>query len=61
MRRWEDNIKTDLKEICDNIKKWVDSAKDRYHCNAILNAGSNIHVVSCSNISFMTSLKFYTN
>ena len=27
-RRWEDNIRMDLKEICINSRHWVDSAQD---------------------------------
>ena len=27
-RRWEDNIRMDLKEISANAKNWVDSAQD---------------------------------
>ena len=26
---WEDNIRTDLKEIGGNMRNWVDSAQDR--------------------------------
>ena len=29
MRRLEDNIRMDLKEIGTNTRNWVDSAKDR--------------------------------
>ena len=28
-RKWEDNIKIDLKEIGINTRNWVDSAQDR--------------------------------
>ena len=28
-RRWEDNIRMDLKEICINTRNWVDLTKDR--------------------------------
>ena len=28
-RRWEDNIRMDLKEICINTRNWVDPAQDR--------------------------------
>ena len=28
-RRWEDNIRMDLKEICINTRNWVDSVQDR--------------------------------
>ena len=27
-RRWEDNIKKDLKEIVVSVRSWIDSAKD---------------------------------
>ena len=28
-RRWDDNIRMDLKEMGNNTKNWVDSAQDR--------------------------------
>ena len=28
-RRWEDNIRMDLKEIGINTRNWIDSAQDR--------------------------------
>ena len=28
-RRWEDNIRIDLKEVCINAKNWVHSAQDK--------------------------------
>ena len=28
-RRWEDNVRMDLKEIVMNTRNWVDSAQDR--------------------------------
>ena len=28
-RRWEDNIRMDLKEMCINARDWADSAQDR--------------------------------
>ena len=28
-RRWEDNIRIDLKEICVNTRNWVDSVQDK--------------------------------
>ena len=33
-RRWEDNIKMDLKEIGVSVRSWIDSAQD---VNAALN------------------------
>ena len=29
MRRWEDNVRTDLKEIGINTRNWVDSVQNR--------------------------------
>ena len=34
-RRWEDNIKMDLKEIGINTRNWVDSAQDRDYWTAL--------------------------
>ena len=28
-RRWEDNIRMDLKEICANLRKCIDSIQDK--------------------------------
>ena len=41
-RRWEDNIKMDLKEISINITNWVDSAQDRDHWGVLVNAELNL-------------------
>ena len=30
-RRWEDNIRMDLKELDINTRNWVDSAQDRHY------------------------------
>ena len=40
-RRWEDNIRMDLKEICINTRNWVDSAQDMDYCRALVNAALN--------------------
>ena len=37
MRRWEDNISVDLKEICINARNRVDSAQDRHYWTALVN------------------------
>jgi hypothetical protein len=37
-RRWEDNIRMDLKEIGINTTNWVDSTKDRDCWRALVNA-----------------------
>ena len=39
--KWEDNIRTDLKEIGIN---WVDSALDRDYWSALVNATLNLRV-----------------
>ena len=41
-RRWEDNIRMDLKEICINTRNWVDLAQDRDYWRALLNATLNL-------------------
>ena len=43
-RRWEDNIRMDLKEICINVGNWVDSAQDRNYWRALVNATLNLRV-----------------
>ena len=37
MRRWEDNIRMELKEIGTNTRNWVDSAQDRGYWRALVN------------------------
>ena len=36
-RRWEGNIRKDLKEIGTYTRKWVDSAQDRDYWRALVN------------------------
>ena len=43
-RRWEDNIRMDLKEIVINTRNWVDSAQDRNYWRALVNAALNLRV-----------------
>ena len=43
-RRWEDNIRMDLKEIGINVGNWVDSAQDRNYWRARVNAAFNLRV-----------------
>ena len=43
-RRWEDNIRMDLKEIGINAGNWVDWAQDRDYWRALLNAALNLRV-----------------
>ena len=40
-RRWEENIRIDLKEIYINTRNWVDSAQDREYLRALVNAALN--------------------
>ena len=37
-RRWEDNIRMDLKEIGINTGNWVDSAEDKDYWRTLVNA-----------------------
>ena len=43
-RRWEDNIRIDLKEKGTNTSNWVDSAQDRDYWRAVVNAALNLRV-----------------
>ena len=43
-RRWEDNIRMDLKEIGINTRNWVDSSQDWDYCIALVNASLNLRV-----------------
>ena len=43
-RRWEDNIRMDLKEIGINAGNWVDSAQDRNYWRVLVNAALNLRV-----------------
>ena len=43
-RRWEDNIRINLKEICINTRNWIDSAKDRDYWRVIVNAALILRV-----------------
>ena len=43
-RRWEDNIKMDLKEIGVSVRRWVDSAQDRDYWRVLVNAALNLQV-----------------
>ena len=43
-RRWEDNIRMDLREISINTRNWVDSAQDRNYWRALTNASLNLRV-----------------
>ena len=42
--RWEDNIRTDLKQIGVNTRNWVDSTQDRDYWRAVVNAALNLRV-----------------
>ena len=43
-RRWEDNIRMDLKEIGINTRNWFDPALDRDYWRAFVNAALNLRV-----------------
>ena len=44
MRRWEDNIIMDLKEIGVNTRNWIYSAQDTDYWRALGNAALNLRV-----------------
>ena len=44
-RRWEDNIRMDLKEIGINTRNWVDSVQDWDYWRALVNAALNLRVL----------------
>jgi hypothetical protein len=43
-RRWEENIRMDLKEIIINTRNWVDSAQDRDCWRVLENTALSIRV-----------------
>ena len=43
-RRWENNIRMDLKEIGINTRSWVDSVQDRDYWRALANAVLKLRV-----------------
>jgi hypothetical protein len=43
-RRWESNIRIELKEIGINTRNWVDSNQDRDYCRTLMNATLNLRV-----------------
>ena len=42
--RWEDNIRTNLKEISINARNWVDSNQFRDYWRTLVNAALNLRV-----------------
>ena len=43
-RRWEDNIRMDIKEIGTNTRNWVGSVKDSNYWRAFVNAALKLRV-----------------
>ena len=43
-RRWEENIKMNLKEIGVNTKNWVDLTQSRVYWRVLVNQGFNLWV-----------------
>ena len=43
-RRWDDNIRMDLKGIGISTRNWVDSAQDRDYWRILVNAALNLRV-----------------
>ena len=44
-RRWKGNIRMVLKQIGITTRKLIDSAQDREHCRALVNAALNFRVL----------------
>jgi hypothetical protein len=44
-RRWEENIRMDLKEMDINSRNWVDSVQDRNYWIILVNAALNLRVL----------------
>ena len=43
-RKWEDNIRMDLKEIGVNTRNWVDLAQDSDYWRAFVNVALNLRI-----------------
>jgi hypothetical protein len=43
-RMWANNIKMDFREIGSDGMDWIDLAKDRYQCRALVNTVMNLWV-----------------
>ena len=43
-RRWEDNIRMKLEEICINAGNWVDLSQNRNYWRALVNAALNLRI-----------------
>ena len=41
-RRWEDDIRMDLKEMGNDTRNWVDSDQDRHYWRALVNVVFNL-------------------
>ncbi|KAJ4443164.1 hypothetical protein ANN_04814 [Periplaneta americana] len=44
-RRWEDNIKMDLREMGYDDRDWIKLAQDRHRCRAFVRTGMNLRVL----------------
>jgi hypothetical protein len=55
-RRWEDNIKTDLKELGCGGTEWIELAQDRDRRRALVNAVLNLRVPQNA-VNFLTICK----
>jgi hypothetical protein len=44
-RRWEENIRMDIREIGINMRNWSDSAQERGYWRTLVNAALNLRVL----------------
>ena len=50
-RRWEDNIKVDLREVGGGCGDWMELVQDRDSCRALVNTVMNLRVPKMLGIS----------
>jgi hypothetical protein len=66
-RRWEDNIKMDLRAIGRGYTDWIDLAQDRDHWRALVNTVMSLRVLqnvgkflsSCATVGFSRRAQLY--
>ena len=59
MSKLEDNIRMNLKELCVNIRDWMDSTLDRDYWRAILNVALNLQVPYTMELVICDTFSFY--
>ncbi|KAJ4448683.1 hypothetical protein ANN_00073 [Periplaneta americana] len=60
-RRWEDNIKMDLREVGYNDREWINLAQDRDRWRAYVRAAMNLRYAALSPSHFLQSVTRHLN